>query len=89
MPPFTTTSRHFASSDENVADFVMNPFDVGQIHADHQRSKVMIDGRLDGVGQEVLGHPVADGAVGGLHLAERDASVADRLVDQGTLRSTL
>ena len=45
----------------------------------------MVDGRLDRVGQEVLGHPVTDGSVGGLDLAEHDAPVADRLVDQGDL----
>ena len=68
-----------------MADLVVNFFHVGQVHANHQGSEVMVDGRLDRVCQEILGHPVTDGAVGGLDLAEHDASVADRLVDKGHL----
>ena len=44
---------------------------------------MMVDRRLDGMGQEVLGHPVADGAVVRLDLAEHDAPVADGSVHQG------
>ena len=68
---------------EKVADLVMDFFDVGQVHPDQERREMMVDRRFDRMGQEVLGHPVADGAVVSLDLAEHDAPVADGPVDQG------